>query len=316
MNLEERMRIRMSFGAMLFLCAFMATAAASATNLSVIDNHAFYPEGPLWWHGRLYFAEYEGNDVKVVSHGKISVFWKELHCGPDAVIPFGRNSLLVACYSGDYLAILNADGKELRVIKRTQDGKVFDGPNDVTPDRHGGIYFTASGKYDIHAPITGKVLHLAAGARVATVVARLIDYSNGLTLTKSGRHLLVAEMLADRILSFQVLPHDKLGARTVWARLQDLAAPTPGEGPYNGPDGVKLGPDGNYYIAQNGSGRVLVVTGDKKLVRIISVPTRNVTNIAFGPASSSGAKFTVFITGVFNQWKPPYFGAVYSWTGK
>jgi len=54
--------------------------------------------------------------------------------------------------------------------------------------------------------------------------------------------------------------------------MQDLAPPTPHEDAYSGPDGLKLGPDGNYYIAQNGSGRVLVVNDDKKLVRMVTVP--------------------------------------------
>ena len=101
------------------------------------------------------------------------------------------------------------------------------------------------------------------------------------------------------------------GPPRVWARLQDLAPPTAHEDGYNGPDGLKLGPDGNYYIAQNGSGRVLVVNDDgKKLLRIITVPTPYVTNLNFG---ADGAD-TVYITGVFDPWKAPFPGAVYRWT--
>jgi sugar lactone lactonase YvrE len=93
----------------------------------------------------------------------------------------------------------------------------------------------------------------------------------------------------------------------VWARLRDLAPPTPSEDAYNGPDGLKLGPDGNYYVAQNGSGRVLVVGEDRKLVRTIDVGTPFVTNLAFGAAG------TVYVTGVFDEWKAPYAGTVYRW---
>jgi sugar lactone lactonase YvrE len=117
-------------------------------------------------------------------------------------------------------------------------------------------------------------------------------------------------MLAGRILSFPIQANGTLGPRVVWARLQDLAPPTPHEDAYNGPDGLKLGPDGNYYIAQNGSGRLLVVDDEKKLLRLIEVPTPYVTNVAFGP---SGAD-TLYITGAFDQWKPPFPGAVYRWT--
>jgi gluconolactonase len=95
----------------------------------------------------------------------------------------------------------------------------------------------------------------------------------------------------------------------VWARLQDIAPPTPHTDAYNGPDGFKLGPDGNYYIAQNGSGRVLVVDANKHLVRSIDVEAPYVTNMNFGP---DGARI-VFITAVFDPWKAPYPGVVYRW---
>ena len=60
-------------------------------------------------------------------------------------------------------------------------------------------------------------------------------------------------------------------------------------------------------IAQNGSGRLLVVGDDKKVVRVINVPSPYVTNVAFDQKA-------VFITGAFEQWKPPFPGAVYRWT--
>ena len=132
----------------------------------------------------------------------------------------------------------------------------------------------------------------------------MLHYPNGLTLTQDRRHLLVAEMLAGQLVSFPIEADGTLGHRTVWARLQDLAPPTPNADAYNGPDGLKLGPDGNYYIAQNGSGRLLVVDDDRKLVRIINVPTPYVTNMAFDPLEAN----VVFVTGAFEQWKPPFPG--------
>lgn len=286
-------------------------ATASFARLRLIDPHALYPEGPMWWHGKLYYVEYAGNGIKVWDGHGIAYFWKKLHCGPNGLILYGNDDILVACYDGNYLLELDRNGKEVRTISKDDSGKPFIGPNDLTADGHGGVYFSASGVYDVKAPITGTVLHIVPGGRSVAVVADTIDYANGLTLSKDGRELLVAEMLAGRILSFPVEPGGTLGLRRVWARLQDLAPPTPKEDAYNGPDGVKLGPDGNYYIAQNGSGRVLVVSGAKKLVRIIRVPTVNVTNVAFGPAAKG---FAVFITGTFDQWKPPNPGAVYRWT--
>ena len=287
-----------------------ALAGVGRAAVSGIDPHALYPEGPLWDQGRLLFVEYAGPGIKSWDGKDAKIWWHRDHCGANALIHFRGDHILVACYDGNYLVELDAAGKEVRTFDKDGTGKPFVGPNDFSSDGHGGVYFSASGVFDIKAPITGAVLHLSADGRDIREVADTIHYSNGLTLSKDGKHLLVAEMLADRILSFPIGANDSLGARTVWARLQDLAPPTPNEDAYNGPDGIKLGPDGNYYIAHNGSSRVLVVSEAKKLVRSIEVPTRYVTNVGFGAAGTN----TVFITGAFDPWKAPYPGAVYRWT--
>jgi gluconolactonase len=281
---------------------------AVAQQITAIDPDAHYPEGPLWREGKLFYVEYALSNVKYWDGQRTAVYWHKDGCGANALIPFNGH-LLVACYDGNYLAEVD-NAKEVRTIRADSRGKPFIGPNDFAADGHGGIYFSASGVYDVKAPITGTVLHMSSDGKTITEVADTIHYSNGLTLTKDQQHLLVAEMLAGRVLDFPVGADGKLGPRTVWARLQDLAPPTPNEDAYNGPDGIKLGADGNYYIAQNGSGRVLVVDPDKKLVRTIVVATPYVTNVAFGPDGTG----TVFITGAFEQWKPPYPGAVYRWT--
>jgi sugar lactone lactonase YvrE len=286
-----------------------AAASALAGPLATVDPDAHYPEGPLWRDGKLFYVEYATGDVKSWDGTRTATYWHRDGCGPSALLPFNGH-LLIACYDDNSLVELDAGGKQLRTLRSDSRGRPFIGPNDFTTDGHGGVYFTASGVYDIKAPITGTVLHMTADGGTLTEVADTIHYSNGLTLAKDQQHLLVAEMLAGRILSFPIGADGKLGPRTVWARLQDLAAPTPHEDAYNGPDGLKLGPDGNYYIAQNGSGRILVVGEDRKLVRTIEVPTPYVTNMAFG---ANGAD-TLFVTGAFEQWKPPFPGAVYRWT--
>lgn len=283
--------------------------AAAAESVTVIGPGAHYPEGPLWRDGKLFYVEYAPGAIKYWDGQRASVYWHRDGCGPSALIPFNGH-LLVACYDANSLVELDKAGNEARTVRADSSGKPFTGPNDFAADGHGGLYFSASGVYDIKAPITGTVLHMSADGRTITEVANTIHYSNGLTMARDRQHLLVAEMLAGRILSFPVGPDGQLGARTVWARLRDLAPPTPHEDAYNGPDGLKLGADGNYYIAQNGSGRVLVVSEERKLVRTIVVPAPYVTNVAFGPPGTR----TLFITGAFDQWKPPYPGAVYRWT--
>lgn len=292
------------------MAALMALGTGLAqADVSVVDGAALYPEGPLWKDGKLYYVEYAGPGIKVWDGKAARVYWSRKGCGANALAVIGTDHLLVACYDENVLVELDQNGKEVRVISKDSNGRPFVGPNDFASDGAGGIYFSASGSYDVKAPITGAVLHLSADGRTVKRVAELIHYSNGLTLSRDGKSLLVAEMLAGRILAFAVQADHTLGERTVWARLQDLAPVSGKEDAFNGPDGVKLGSDGNYYIAQNGSGRVIVVDEQKKLVRLIEVKTPYVTNVGFG---ADGAK-TVYITGAFDQFKPPFPGAVYVW---
>jgi gluconolactonase len=284
--------------------------AAARADTVLIDATAVYPEGPLWRDGKLLYVEYAGPGIKIWDGKHAAAYWRGEHCGASGLINYRRNHLLVACYDMNAVVELDETGKQIRVIDKDGTGRPFVGPNDFAADGTGGIYFSASGVYDLKAPISGTILYLAPSTDTPIEVANLIHYSNGLTVSKDGQSLRVAEMLAGRILSFPIEGGGKLGAHTVWARLQDLAAPTAHADAYNGPDGLKLGPDGNYYIAQNGSGRVLVVNEAKKLVRIITVPTPYVTNMNFG---ADGAA-TVYITGVFDPGKAPFPGAVYRWT--
>ena len=306
-------RITLLFGFALAIATCAPTLAAPSgfsidPAILVIDSAAHYPEGPLWHDGALLYVEYSTGDIKRWQAGHSKVFWHGEGCGPSGLIARSKN-LLVACYDGNYLLELDTAGHEIRRLRTDSTGKAFAGPNDFAADADGGIYFSASGIYDVKAPISGAILYLHADGTTITRAAGQIHYPNGLALTKDQTHLLVAEMLAGQVLSFPVGRTGALGQRSVWARLRDLAPATPGADAYNGPDGLKRGPDGHYYIAQNGSGRVLVVGADRKLIRTIKVPTPYVTNVAFDPRVPGA----VFITGAFEQWQAPFAGAVYRW---
>ena len=162
--------------------------------------------------------------------------------------------LLVACYDSNSLVELDGSGKQLREIRVDSGGKPLVGPNDFCSDGGGGIYFSASGVYDIKAPISGAVLHITADGKTITEVANTVHYSNGLTSQRINSICWSPRCSQDACCHFR-------SRRTAsWDRgrcghASRISRRTPNEDAYNGPDGVKLGPDGNYYIAQNGSGR-------------------------------------------------------------
>lgn len=269
----------------------------------VVDGAVEYPEGPVLFQGRLHYVEYSAGTIRRLDPSGPVVWWHSADCGPSGLGTF-RDHLVVACYDTNVVVELDPMGREVARYAQDQSGQHFRGPNDFTSDGHGGLYFSASGDYDVTAPITGAILHLAADGTVRRL-ADTIHYPNGLTLDHSGHHLLVAEMLAGRILSFAVEADGSLGARSVWARLDDFAPATPGADAYNGPDGLKLGPDGNIYVAHNGSGRILIVDESRHLVRSVAVSAPYVTNVGFGPLGEC------YVTATFDEWHAPYPGVLY-----
>lgn len=173
----------------------LAAACISAARAeTVLIAKSAYPEGPLWQNGKLLFVEYAGPGVKVWDGKKAKPYWSAEHCGASGLIAYRSSHLLVACYDANTIVELDESGIEVRVIDKDGAGKSFVGPNDFTSDQASGIYISASGIFDLKAPIGGAILYLPRGQDTPTEVANLIHYPNGLTLSKDGKHLLGGRM--------------------------------------------------------------------------------------------------------------------------
>ena len=118
-------------------------------------------------------------------------------------------------------------------------------------------------------PIVGKVYHLTEDGTI-TEMAGDLHYANGVVLGADGKRLYVNESEAGRVISFAVADDGSLSDRRLFVRLS-VVDEVSGIGAY--PDGIKLGPDGNFYIGQYSKGRIIVVDKDGKFVRAIDVPS-------------------------------------------
>src|SRR3981189_3255285 len=96
----------------LLLCA--AGMPCSAQNgIKVLNDDAHFPEGPVWYHGKLYYVEYDRNSVTAWDGEKNTIFWSQKGCGPSAVAPTGRGDLVVTCYDNGSIGRMSPDGKDL-----------------------------------------------------------------------------------------------------------------------------------------------------------------------------------------------------------
>lgn len=291
-------------GAVVALMIFAGAQSAVAGGVETINAKSLYPEGPLWLDGKALYVEYSGHTVMAWDGQTNAQIWKQDGCGPAALakVPEG---LLVTCYDTSTLVTISLDGKTLDTTDSAKAGVSLKGVNDLAPDGKGGIYMSASGVFDVAAPIEGTVVYRAPDGSFHQV-ADDIHYSNGMAVTDGGKSLLVSEMLAARVLKFDVAADGSLSNRRVFVRLKDVVADPEGADAYYGPDGLKVGASGNVYIAQNGGASILVVSPEGKLVRQLPVPGKYVTNVGFGADEG-----TLIVTAATDPWNAPYPGEVY-----
>lgn len=267
-----------------------------AQDATVINPGALFPEGPAVQDGKLYYAEYAGNVVQVWDGTANKVLWQQDGCGPSAVVPMGAN-FGITCYDSGQLVVISADGKTVASHDKDSAGQMLQGPNDGTPDGQGGAWFSLSGPWE-SGPIVGRVVHLGpTGAPVA--VADDLHYANGVALGADGR-LYVNESEAGRVVSFAVAADGALSDRRLFIRLYQS-----GESPAVYPDGIKLGPNGNFFIGEYSAGRIVEVAPDGAVVRVHEVAATATPNMAF---SADGK--TMYVMAVDNTAGAPYEGRV------
>lgn len=278
-----------------------------ADDIRVLNADAHFPEGPIWYQGKLYYVEYDRNSVSTWDGAKNSIFWSKKGCGPSAVIPTAHGEFLTTCYDSNSIGRISADGKDLPEYTHDKEGNALVGPNDFAPDRHGGIYFTTSGHPG--ALIDGKVFYLAADGTI-TQEATDIESANGILVSSDGATLYVIETEAHRLIRFKIGAQGSLSERRLFLNLDDLTHNVT----HLYPDGVKLDSKGELYIGQNPrdihaplAGTIFVVNADGKLLRTLKLPSPGVPNFAFSPDEK-----TLYVMALDQVDKSPYQGKVYA----
>ncbi len=290
------------------LTTVAALASAWANDVKVLNEDAHFAEGPAWYHGKLYYVEYDRNAVMTWDGAKNTVFWSRKGCGPSAVIPTARGEFLTTCYDNGTIGRISADGKDLPPYSHDKDGNSFVGPNDFAPDRHGGIYFTCSGT----APgpkIDGKIFYLAPDGTIIQE-ATAVHSANGIVVSNDGKTLYAIETEEHRLIEFKIGPDASLSDRQVFLSLDEL---THNVG-HIYPDGVKIDSRGHLYIGQNPrdvraalAGTIFVVDAAGKLLRTLKLPSPGVPNLAISPDEK-----TVYVMALDQLDKSPYRGKVYA----
>ncbi len=287
-----------------FVGALALAQGAVAAEPTVVNDRAAFPEGPAFVDGKLHYVEYGAHTILVWDGKANTQLWKSEGCGPSAVLPLGEGDLVVTCYDNGTIARVSRDGATVATYDKDAAGGALVGPNDFAADGKGGAWFTASGPWE-SGPIVGKVYHLSPDGTIR-MAADDLHYANGIAPSADGARLYVNESEAGRVISFAVGAEGTLSDRRLFVR---VSAVDPDSGPAAYPDGLKLGPDGNLWIGQYSSGRIVVVDPAGAFVKAVEVPSPTAPNLAFSPDGQS-----IFVMSVDDTANAPYWGKVYEVT--
>ena len=242
----------------------------------------WYTEGPVMDRdGSIFFTTLKGKLIlKIDSTGKISEWAKAENPNGQIILPSGDHLI---CDNGvpgisRYDSEGNLKGYD---IKNKCSGEEVSSPNDLVMDTEGGIYFTDSVREK------GKVCYYKPGG-TEKIIARDLDFPNGIAISNNGSTLLVAESYKNRILSFDIHAGFKKGI------FADLPVHPSGEIIKNLPDGIKVDNEGNLWVAHYGMSCVQVLSPKGKVINSIPVDFPLTSNLFL-------AENNLIVTGGFDE---------------
>lgn len=264
----------------LLLAALLGATPAAADSILA---KASYPEGPLWYKGKLYYAEMMQDRVMSSDLKTAIPFWSLKGCGPVGVAPYGKDGLLVLCYMNNTLVRLSMDGKTTGTISGDAHGKALDHPAAASPDDKGGVYLTASGPFNVSAPASGAVLYLDASGKLYRL-AEGIHYANGIAFDREHKRLLVSEHLNFRVLSYTIGPDGTLSKPYLFADLKKQPRGAMLPDPLGGAGALTLDlTSGKVSVADYGGGRLLLFGPDGAWLGSVKVPMKYATGMTMLP---------------------------------
>jgi gluconolactonase len=269
----------------LVLFAILLPAAAQEPGIAVTIS---FTEGPtVDKAGNVYFTDIRSHRIlKLDTNGRLTTFRERSNAANGLLID--SQGRLVACEGGasdtgkPRVTRTDLATGQIEVLADNFQGQPFTGPNDVTTDSRGRLYFTdltGGAVYRIDAP--GKL------DRILT--APEIQRPNGIQVSPDDRTLYVVESNPVEkgrrdVRAFDLSPHGTVSNPRVH---YDFF-------PGRGADGMSIDTQGNLYLSAGLHRRrnnvetldvkcgVYVVSPQGRLLRFHPIPEDTITNNAFG----------------------------------
>ncbi len=267
-----------------------------------------WAEGPVWWHGALYFNDIPAKRMwKWQPESGLSVALENSEFANGNTLD-GRGQM-ISCEHGGRRVIRRPDPKDpatVEVIADRYQGKRLNSPNDVVVRSDGSIWFTDP-PYGINSDVEGYLAeseiggcHVYCALPDGTLIAVATDFDkpNGLAFSPDETRLYIADSGAIRGASFpgidHTLPHHIRVFDVDGTTLRGggvFAVIEPGV-----PDGLRVDHDGNVWTSAMDGIRCLSPEGQTLGKIVLPAPT---ANLCFGGPDGTD----MFITASDTVWR-------------
>ena len=269
--------------------AIPGVIAADARVELVKDGYQWL-EGPVDdGKGGLYFTDLSASRIyRLAPTGEIAI-WRENTQGTNGlfVMPDGR--LLGSQGRGKKIVEFMAD-QSVRPLAAAFEGKPLYGPNDLIPDKKGGIYFTDPPPRlgpDLAPKEPGNLYYMRPNGDVIFLDGA-IQRPNGITLSLDERTLYVADTEGEFLWAFDVQPDGTVKNRRRFAKMLE---PEKGQfGLKSRGDGIAIDAEGRVYVTTGAGIQVISPKGEH--LGIIRIPA-----LAHNVAFAGPKKQTLYLTG-------------------
>ncbi|MFJ8787919.1 SMP-30/gluconolactonase/LRE family protein [Streptomyces sp. NPDC102462] len=190
--------------------------------------------------------------------------------------------LYLSDYAHGEIISLAPDGSDPRTFfSGPVDGAQMN-PDDITFDRNGNLYVSDSRGLST-GETHGRVVRVSRDGRTATVLARDLAATNGISFDADYRGLWISELTENRISYLRLSDEGRAAARHTAVRVDGGLAQT---------DSIAVDADGNLYQALHGRPAMLVYDRYGRRLATIEIPARakgleSATNIAITPGGTT-----------------------------
>ncbi len=228
-----------------------------------------YSEGPTWKNGEVFFCS--GALLRVDAGKQV---YKFLEINPGGTVLRADGHLLICDNKSRAIVDLSPDGR-LGVVAERFEAETRRSLNDLTVDARGNVYWTDPEGSSLDKPV-GHIYRVRPDGRVDRLATGLA-FPNGIEVDPVSQNLYVIESQSKKILRYP-LPADNelLGKPAVF---YDLGG--------SGGDGCTFDAQGNLWVTdfhrpETMTGRITVLSPEAKVLAYLPLPSKVVSNIAFG----------------------------------